>query len=536
MKILGFVVFALVILAVGFAGGGYAVGGRSAIDRVSGYLTGKLDLKGSDASAAEVIPPNLKPLFYRDPMGRPEISPVPKKDSMGMDYIPVYPDADQGAGKILFYRNPMGEMDVSPVPKQDSMGMDYIPVREQPAEKTSKVQRPPETTAKGRPLYYRNPMGLPDISYEPKKDSMGMDYIPVYENTGGSSDGNVVQISLDKVQKLGVMTAPATEKQLSRSIRAVGSVQPDESRQIAVSSRFDGWVDKLYVSKTGDQVEKGQKLLEVSSPDLRAAQRNYLTAIRQSPDLVPIAVERLQNQGLSKQQVAELKDLDAVPSTTGIYAASAGQVVEKNVIQGAWIKAGDLLYRLVDLRHVWVIADVYERDLPAISPGEPATIKFTAYPGRTFAGTVSLVYPEISMSTRTAKVRIELDNPDLQLRPGMYADVEIATKATAVAALSVPESAILDDGQHQTVLVALGEGKFEPRALKLGARADGYAEVLSGLAAGETVVVSANFLIDAESNLQAALSAFVGTNAQTKTGEAERASSAGPAVDAEAKP
>ena len=446
-------------------------------------------------------------------------------------------------GPVLYYQDPEGKPFYSLRPKQTGDGRDFVAVHadqevnaaEQPAGASE-----PEDNSGGtskRILYYRNPMGLPDTSPVPKKDSMGMDYIAVYED-GGNTDGNVVQVNLDKVQKLGVMTAPAVEKQLTRTIRAVGSIQPDESRQIAVSSRFDGWVDKLYVAKTGDQVDKGQKLLEVSSPDLRAAQRNYLTAIRQSPDLVQIAVERLQNQGLSKQQIAELRDPDAVPPTTGIYAPGAGQVIEKTVIQGAWIRAGDLLYRLVDLRHVWIIAEVYERDLTKITPGQEAKITFSAFPGRTFSGTVSLVYPEISMATRTAKVRIELDNKDQQLRPGMYADVEIATPLAGLAALSVPESAILDDGQHQTVLVALGEGKFEPRTVKLGERADGYAEVLSGLVSGENVVISANFLIDAESNLQAALRSFVGSQGQTTGGNDGKPQppATQPGADAEMKP
>lgn len=532
MRILGFVILAAVLLAAGF-GGGYIGHGTSVIDRISAYLAAESGTKEPDAASGQKAQQERTPLFYRDPMGLPEISAEPKKDSMGMDYIPVFRDADSGTGKILFYRNPMTAMDISPVPKKDSMGMDYIPVRDHSSQDSSEAQPTLDDPAKGKLLYYRNPMGLPDISYEPKKDSMGMDYIAVYENEG-AGDGNVIEVSPDKIQKLGVMTTPAIEKQLSRTIRAVGSVQPDESRQIAVSSRFDGWVDRLYVSKTGEMVEKGQKLLEISSPDLRAAQRNYLTAIKQSPELLQVALERLQNQGLSKQQVAELQNQRTVPPSTGIYAPGAGQVVEKTVIQGAWVKAGDMLYRLLDLRHVWVIAEVYERDLAALEPGQQAHIIFSAFPGKTFSGTVSLIYPEISMETRTAKVRIELDNKDLLFRSGMYADVDIATQLTAVAALSIPESAVLDDGQHQTVLVSLGDGKFEPRPVRLGGRADGYAEVLEGLASGEDVVVSANFLIDAESNLQAALRAFVGKDAQPH-GSSD-ASTPTSAVDAEQQP
>lgn len=514
MRTLAVIFATLVVAVIGLTMSGYQWGQANVIDHVLALVEKPSNDAGDHASRL-LAQADEKPLFYRDPMGLPVISEVPKKDSMGMDFIPVYPGAENGTGKILFYRNPMGELDVSPTPKKDSMGMDYIPVREQPVQKSSEAQPASDGTAKGKPLYYRNPMGLPDISYEPKKDSMGMDYIPVYEEA--QTAANVVTVSLDKVQKLGVMTAPVAEKQLSRAIRAVGTVQPDESRQIAVSTRFDGWVEKLYVAKTGDQVDRGQKLLEISSPDLRAAQRNYLTALKQSPELLQVAMERLQNQGISKAQIAELQDLRAVPTTTGIYASGSGQVVEKSVIQGAWVKAGDLLYRLLDLKHVWVVAEVYERDLSSVRPGQSATISFTTYPGKTFRGAVSFIYPEISGVTRTAKVRIELDNGDLLFRSGMYADVDIATNLTANVALAVPESAVLDDGQTQTVLVALGEGKFEPRPVHLGARADGQAEVLSGLQAGENVVVSANFLIDAESNLQAALRSFVERSAASET-------------------
>lgn len=370
---------------------------------------------------------------------------------------------------------------------------------------------------KGKILYYRNPMGLADVSNEPKRDSMGMDYIPVYENDA-ADDGTTVHISLDKVQKLGVSTEAAQNRKLTRNLRAVGSVQPDESRQLAVTSRFDGWVEKLYVAKTGDQVQRGEKLLDISSPDLRDVQRNYLTARRLAPDLTQVNLERLQSQGLSQAQIAELDNRKDVPRVTGIYAPDDGQVIEKPVIQGAWVKAGDLLYRLVDLRHIWVLAEVYERDLAAVKSGQNATVTFAAYPGQQFKGTVSLIYPEVSMTTRTAKIRIDVDNADLKLKPGMYADVMLATDLSTTLALTVPESAILDDGTHQIVLVSRGEGRFEPREVKLGMRGSGYAEVLNGLQSGDKVVVSANFLIDAESNLQSALRAFTTDKTGTKSG------------------
>ncbi|MBL8710661.1 MAG: efflux RND transporter periplasmic adaptor subunit [Rhodospirillaceae bacterium] len=367
--------------------------------------------------------------------------------------------------------------------------------------------------AKGEILYYRNPMGLPDISDTPKQDSMGMDYIPVYENELAEAD-NVIRISLDKVQKLGVTTVAVEEKTLARTVRAVGSVVQDESRETAVTAGFDGWVEKLYAATTADLVEKGQKLLDINSPSLRIVQQNYLIALRQSPELAHVARERLQSQGMTETQIAELENMPTVPRTTGIYASASGVILEKPVIRGAWVEAGDLLYRLIDLRHVWVLADINERDISGIRPGQLATVTFSAFPGVTRPGTVSLIYPDVSTATRTARIRIELDNAELLLRPGMYADVAIATDAAQGLVLTVPESAVLDDGARQTVLVSRGDGLFEPRAVSLGNRGDGYAEVLHGLSLGEEVVVSANFLIDAESNLQAALRSFMSENAK----------------------
>jgi Cu(I)/Ag(I) efflux system membrane fusion protein len=463
--------------------------------------------------------PVAAPLFYRDPMGKAEISPAPKKDAMGMDYLPVYRGDSAGTGRVVFYRDPMGKPEISPVPRKDAMGMDYLPVREQMPGSSSDASpaggSAKPDAGKGKVLYYRNPMGLADISTEPKKDSMGMDYIPVYENEA-ADDPNIVRVSLDKVQKLGVSFETAQERKLSRNIRAVGSVQADESRQLAVASRFDGLVEKLYIAKTGDQVQAGQKLLEINSPDLREAQRNYVTARHLAPDLMQVNIERLISQGLTPAQIAELKDGNDVPRTTGIYAPGDGIVIEKSVVQGAWVKAGDMLYRLVDLRHVWVLADVYERDLASIHTGETASMTFTAYPGKQFQGTVSLIYPEVDKNTRTAKVRIELDNPNLLLKPGMYADVAVATDLSDAIALTVPDSSILDDGTQQVVLVSRGEGRFEPKEVRLGSRGNGYAEVLSGLNKGDKVVVSANFLIDAESNLQAALRAFTADKSVAK--------------------
>ena len=431
------------------------------------------------------------------------------------------PAAPNNAAKVLYYKDPMGSPDVSPVPKKDSMGMEYIPVYSDEGATLPSTPGAPVASGKGNILYYRNPLGLPDVSPTPKKDSMGMDYIPVYENEGGSSDGTTVKISLDKVQKLGVMSEPAAMRRLTRAINAVGSVQLDESRQVIVSSKFEGWVEKLNVTKTGAMVKRGDPMLEIFSPTLRLAESQYLSTIETNPDLTRNALDRLRNQGMSDEQIAGISDKKIPPRTVTIFAPADGQIVEKPVIMGMRVEAGDPLYKLVDLSHVWVVAEIHERDLPLIRDGLPVTISFDAYPGESFAGATSLIYPMVNMETRTAQVRIELDNADGRLKPGMFANVAISADLTVAEGISVPDSAILDDGQHQTVLVDRGEGKFEPRAVKIGNRADGYVAILGGLKAGEKVVVSANFLIDAESNLQAALRAFMAKTPEPDAPQAE---------------
>jgi Cu(I)/Ag(I) efflux system membrane fusion protein len=365
----------------------------------------------------------------------------------------------------------------------------------------------PVDPGKGKILYYRNPMGLPDVSYEPKKDSMGMDYIPVYENEAQDQD-NVVKISLDKVQKLGVATEAASARRLTRTIRATGTIQPDESRQTIVTARFDGWVQRLHVDKTGDMVKRGQAVLELFSPALRLAQQEYILARRSAPGLAAAAAQRLKTLGLSTGQISALDGAKEAPGTISVMAPQGGQVVEKMAIEGARVMAGEPLYRLVDFSHVWVIAEVYERDLASVRLGLPVEVELDAYPGERFKGGVRFIYPGLTPETRTAKVRVELDNPDGRLKADMFAAVLLSADMASAEVLSVPESAILDTGKRQVVLVERGEGKYEPREVKLGRRANGYAEILGGLAGGEKVVVSANFLIDAESNLQTALRAF----------------------------
>jgi len=248
-------------------------------------------------------------------------------------------------------------------------------------------------------------------------------------------------------------------------------------------------------------------MLDLISPELQLAQQEYVRQKSISPQRAEAAAQHLKTLGLSGKQIEALDKVEHATPTVSVIAPQGGQVVEKMAIQGARVAAGEPLYRLVDFSHVWVIAEVYEQDLSMVQVGQPVDVALDAYPGKTFKGEVSFINPTLAAATRTAKVRVELDNPDGKLKANMFAAVELSADM-AGGVLSVPENAILDTGKRQTVLIERGEGRYEPREVKVGRRADGYVEILHGVSKDEKVVVSANFLIDAESNLQSALKAF----------------------------
>lgn len=370
-----------------------------------------------------------------------------------------------------------------------------------------------------RILYYRNPMGLPDTSPTPKKDAMGMDYVPVYE--GEEQKGSEIRIAPDKVQKLGVRTEAAAMRALTRTVRAVGTIQVDERALRTVAPRFEGWIQRLHVNATGQFVARGQALMEVYSPELVAAQQEYLVATRgiaalkdadteiqaNMRGLAEGSLQRLRNLDIAEEELARLRAGGKPGDTLTLRSPAAGVVLEKMAVQGMRFMPGEMLYRIADLSSVWLLAEVFEQDLGGVRAGQAATVNVSAYPGEPFAGKVAFVYPTVSAETRTAKVRIELANRGMRLKPDMYASVELATEDKGPR-LAIPDSAVLDSGTRRIVLVRRGEGLFDPREVRTGRRGDGYVEVLDGLREGDQVVVSANFLIDAESNLKAALGAF----------------------------
>jgi len=374
------------------------------------------------------------------------------------------------------------------------------------------------TAPEGRKiLYYRNPMGLPGTSPVPKKDPMGMDYIPVFEGEEWAADGSV-KISAVQVQKLGVRTEAAALRDLSRPIRTVGRVEIDERRVFVVAPKFEGWIERLHVNATGQPVAKGQVLFEVFSPELVSAQREYqvvargVAALAQAgPEaqasmrrMADAALARLANWDISSEQIERLKTGGEPQRTLTFRAPASGVILEKKALQGMRFTPGEALYQIADLSRVWVLADVFERDIAAVKVGQAVEVGINAFPDKVFAGRVSFLYPTLNPQTRTVPVRIELPNPRGKLRPAMYANVQIQVRADRKV-LAVPISAVIDGGMSQRVIVRREAGRFEPREVKLGLRGDDYVEVREGVKAGEQVVVAANFLIDSESNLRAAL-------------------------------
>lgn len=390
-------------------------------------------------------------------------------------------------------------------------------------EKNTQTPRGPVPADEERILYYRNPMGLPDTSPVPKTDAMGMAYIPVHAKE--ARDSGTVEVSPGRLQTLGVRTAPVESRPaLARAVHATGVVKFDERRLAVVTTRAEGWVETLEVAATGDAVKRGQVLAWIYAPELAAAEQEYLVAAGlgqldhsgsahgDGTALLAASVDRLRALDVPADEIDRLRRTGQASRRIAIRAPEDGIVEEKPAIAGMRVAAGDPLYRLADLSTVWMIAEIQEAELGLIHPGQAVKATVAAFPGRVFDGTVDFIYPTLASDTRTARIRIVLPNHDLALRAEMFAGATIETSAApgAEAVLTVPDSAVIDGGTRQMVLVDEGEGRFAPREIQVGARGDDSVQILAGLQLGERVVISANFLIDSESNLKAALQSFGG--------------------------
>jgi membrane fusion protein, copper/silver efflux system len=415
----------------------------------------------------------------------------------------------QTSGAPIYYQDPDGKPFYSLTPMKTPDGREYRAVPPSADINFEEASAPEAAPADRKIKYYRNPMGLPDTSPTPKKDQMGMEYIPVYE--GDDADDSAVKLSPGKIQRTGVKSEPAAPRVIRAIIRAPGTVQVDERRTSIVSLRFEGFVDSVENVTTGDHVHKGQALMRVYGPNLSGAAAEYLSVLNGSlgSQALKGARRRLENLAVPEKVIAEIERTREIPASVPWLAPQDGEIIERAAVNGMRAGPGDVLFRIVDHQVVWVLVDIAERDLDRIALGQTVDVRPRAFAHRTFSGNVALIYPHLNAQTRTARVRIELTNPDGLLRPDMYVDAEINT-GSPVPILSVPDSAVLDTGSRQAVFVDKGDGRFEPRDVKLGQRGDGYVEIREGISDGEPVVVSANFLIDAESNLKAALKGFSG--------------------------
>lgn len=423
--------------------------------------------------------------------------------------------APAATGPVAYYRDPDGKPFYSAGPKKTADGRDYIAVRT--SEDVSFDDKPKETaTSEGaggqsgkKILYYRNPMGLPDTSPVPKKDSMGMDYLPVYE--GETEDASTVTVSPGKLQRTGVRSEPAERRVVTRPVRAPGTIKLDERRVALISLRSEGFIEKVENVTTGERVRAGQPLLRLYSPEITAASAQYLSVLNDGGGtgggraaVLEGARRRLENLNVPPEALVEIERARKVPTTITWSAPRDGLVLERNATDGMRAMPGDVLFRIADLSLLWVLADVPEHDLGLVRSGQTVAIRVRSLPGQAFTGKIGLIYPQVNPETRTARVRIEIPNGDGLLLPDMYADVEIATGADK-AVVAVPDSALIDTGTRQVVIVDKGDGRFEPRQVKVGVSGNGFVEIREGVEPGDQVVVSANFLIDAESNLKAAL-------------------------------
>lgn len=423
------------------------------------------------------------------------------------------------SGPIIYYRHPDGDSAYSSMPKRTEDGRDFVAILA--SEDVSFEVRPEVEAARGeatepsgrKVLYYRNPMGLPDTSPVPKKDSMGMDYIPVFE--GEADDGSTIRVSAGKLQRTGVKTALATRGAIKRAVRIPGTITLDERRVSVVSTRTEAFLEEVADVTTGATIEKGQPLVRFYAKEIAAAGALYAADLKGGAGRNAAAgsLQRLENLGVPAEAIAEIEKTKKVPISVTLMAPRSGVVLERMAVDGMMAEAGQTLFRIADVSTLWVMADVPEYELSSVRIGDKATVRIRSRPGKVFEGNVGLIYPEIQGQTRTARIRIELPNPEGLLLANMYAEVEIATRGTDPV-VTVPDSAVIETGDRQVVIVDKGEGRFEPREVKIGMRGDGMAEIMEGLAEGEKVVVSANFLIDAESNLKAALSALTPAEAK----------------------
>lgn len=362
-------------------------------------------------------------------------------------------------------------------------------------------------------IYWRAPMNPNEVYDAPGKSQMGMDLVPVYEDEGGAS--GVVTIDGSVLQSMNVKMEFVKNRNLFPTIYTNGTLETDERNEFALTTKIDGWIEKLYINYTGQKVKKGQKLVDIYSPKLVVAQQELLTAVNFDAALGGSSKNRMIENAKRKLELLDISnaDIDKIIQSKKInqyitlYAPFSGTVLSKNVMEGQMVKAGKEIIQIADLTNLWLKADIYESDLGKINIGSETKVTFSYNTGKEYLGKVAFIYPTVNPTTRTVTVRIDIKNNNDELKPSMFGSVIIKGKSFDELP-TVPETAVLRSGKQNIVILSLGEGRFKPVEIRLGQYSEGYYQVLAGLKVNDAIVSSGQFMIDSESNLRAAINLF----------------------------
>ena len=425
-----------------------------------------------------------------------------------------------GERKVLYWYDAMNPQHRYDKPGKAPDGMDLVPMyADQATPPAANASASTAPKGGGKILYWYDPMHPQYKADKPgKAPDCGMNLVPKYadEQAAGMAPGSVM-ISADKQQLIGVRTAVVKRETLARDVRTTGQVIADETKIAHVHVKINGFIEKVFVDYVGQLVKKGQPLFTLYSPDLVSTQEEYLIAKRGektlgaspfaevaqgSQSLLRSTRERLKLWDISDEQIKKLDETGEVSRTLTFYSPIAGFVTDRKAFPNTSVNPDTELYTVSDYSTIWVNADIFEYEVPFVRIGQHAEMQLSYYPGKKWNGRVSFIYPTVDPATRTVKVRVEFSNTDFQLKPQMFADVQL--KVGYGNQIVIPQEAVLDSGHEQTVFIAHAGGYFEPRKITTGAKMDGKVVVLSGLKAGETVVTSGNFLIDSESRLRSA--------------------------------
>jgi Cu(I)/Ag(I) efflux system membrane fusion protein/cobalt-zinc-cadmium efflux system membrane fusion protein len=448
----------------------------------------------------------------------------------GMDLVPLRQDDGHVDGLWTCGMHPQV---IEEEPGQCPIcGMDLVPLRDEGGG--GAVVKP---SGEREILFYRNPMDPTITSPVPRKDDMGMDYVPVYAEEAESvaADGAVVTINPAVQQKMNVVTERVRRRDISHRIRTVGYLDYDQEKMVSVTTKYSGFIEKTYVNYIGQPVKKGEPLFEIYAPELVQTEQELLSALRyatvlaaapedtrrRAEALLEAARMRLAYWDISDEQVQRLEETGKVFRTLQVTAPASGVVMKRMPgLEGMAVRPGMELLHIADLSDLWLTVEIFEDQLPWLDVGSTATVTMTYFPGEIFHGRVRYIEPEVAQKTRTIQLTLEVPNPGSRLRVGMYATV-VFEPVAARNAIAVPSQAVLRTGERNVVIVALGDGRFAPREVRLGPQGEGFVQVLEGLSDGDEIVTSAQFLIDSESNLREAIQKMIAAKRAAAEGGGE---------------